>query len=419
MCSGKVKYATMCTKKIVAVKVERVPVHSIEGGWAGTGQGKGQRRWDSIWILDSREGVARVRMLYGEEIWRLHGLRPEILGKLEEGGMSTQDCGSLAAGEVAQCMVDAVMGSVVMRLKLKLGVGVEGEGEGALPWLIPEAPRASRVRVSLLVVRLAESRGGSPLILCCKGREGSWMVGGELPAGRNAGEGCLVRARFWAEQLVTKVSEPFQHSRDPSRDRLAPYGAELKAEQEAFYTWRTLEELGVGCVFLLAANAVGLARTFMGDGTTTQGGGGVGNEMGEEEKERWLSAQERVLFTAQLSGKLQAGLLDRGMRLMGPSRSWEDLARLDAQARENLKAAMTRARLNLDEQEGQALSQWEDKVMPIDTLDLAEGVLEEWFGFEQDCLTRQAYVVRCVQSPSAELPQAKAQRPPPGGFQPR
>ena len=42
MCSGKVKYATMCMKEIVAVKVERVPVHSIEGVWAGTGQGKGQ-----------------------------------------------------------------------------------------------------------------------------------------------------------------------------------------------------------------------------------------------------------------------------------------------------------------------------------------------------------------------------------------
>ena len=66
-------------------------------------------------------------MLYGEEIWRLHGLRPEILSKLEEGGMSTQDCGGLAAGEVAQCMVDAVMESVVMRLKLMLGVEEEGE----------------------------------------------------------------------------------------------------------------------------------------------------------------------------------------------------------------------------------------------------------------------------------------------------
>ena len=80
---------------------------------------------------------------------------------------------------------------------------------------------------------------------------------------------------------------------------------------------------------------------------------------------------------------------------------------------------MTRARLNLDEQEGQALSQWEDRIRPINTLDLAEGVLGEWFDFEQECLSRQEYVVRCGQTPSAELPQAKAQRPPSGDFQPR
>ena len=70
-----------------------------------------------------------------------------------------------------------------MIFRIRFWVGEEGEGECALPWLIPEAPKASRVRVSLLVVRLAESRDGSPLILCCKGREGSWMVGGELPQG--------------------------------------------------------------------------------------------------------------------------------------------------------------------------------------------------------------------------------------------
>ena len=423
MCSGKVKYAAMGLEEVVAVKVQRLPVHSIEGVWSDTRQGKGQRRWDSIWILDSREGVARVRMLYGEEIWGLYGLWPESLSSLEREGWSTQDCGRLAAGEVAQCMVDAVMGCVVRRLKLKLRAEEEGKDEYAIPWLIPEAPRATRVRVSLLVVRLAESSGGSPLILCCKGREGSWMVGGELPAGRSAGEGCLVRARLWAEQLVTKVSEPFQHSRDPGKDRtdvicLVPYSSELKAEQEAFYTWRTLEELGGGGVFMLAANAVSLAWTFMGRGVATPGGGG-GVEGSEGEKERWVRAQERVLFTSCRSGKLQAGLVDRGMKMMGPSRSWEDLTRLDAQARGNLKAAMARARLDLDAQEGQALSQWEDRITPINSLDLAEGVLGEWFDFEQECLSRLEYVVRCVQAPSARLPQVEAQRSPSGDFQPQ
>ena len=48
MCSGKVKFASLCGEGIVAVKVERLPVYSIEGLWAGTGQDKGQRRWDSI-----------------------------------------------------------------------------------------------------------------------------------------------------------------------------------------------------------------------------------------------------------------------------------------------------------------------------------------------------------------------------------
>ena len=127
MCSGKVKYATMCLEGVVAVKVQRLPVHSIEGVWSGTGQGKGQRRWDSIWILDSREGVERVRMLYGEEIWGLYGLWPESLSNLEREGWLTQDCGRLAAGEVAQCMVDAVMGCVVRRRKLKLRAQEEGK----------------------------------------------------------------------------------------------------------------------------------------------------------------------------------------------------------------------------------------------------------------------------------------------------
>jgi hypothetical protein len=107
------------------------------------------------------------------------------------------------------------------------------------------------------------------------------------------------------------------------------------------------------------------------------------------------------------------------MEMTGPSRSWEDLARYDAQARANLKAAIARASPNLSAQDRQALSRWGDKVTPVETLDLAEGVLEEWFDFEQACLSRQEYVRRCVQSPSAELPQAVTQRPVPEGFQPQ
>jgi hypothetical protein len=278
MCSGKVRLARVRGEEIVAVKVERLPVYSIEGVWAGTGQDNGQRRWDSIWILDSRVGDTSMRKLYGEEIWRLQGWPSELLRELEGGGTSTKDCGRLAASEFQQCMADAVMGSVVMRLKFRREMQ---ELEGVvrtLPWLIPEAPKAQSGRVSLLIVRFPEKRGESPQILCCKGREGSWMVGGEVPAGRGAGEGCLVVARGWAAQLVTRVSEPFQHSRDTSRDRtdvvcLVPHSAELMAGHETLYTWETLEELGLGCVFLLAANAVNLALSFMGRWVTTQGGG--------------------------------------------------------------------------------------------------------------------------------------------------
>jgi len=174
MCSGKVRMARVCGEEIVAVKVERLPVYSIEGVWAGTGQGNGQQRWDRIWILDSRVGDTSMRKLYGEEIWRLQGWPSELLRELEGGGMSTKDCGRLAASEFQQCMADAVMGSVVMRLKFRREMQ---ELEGVvrtLPWLIPEAPKAQSGRVSLLIVRFPEKRGESPQILCCKGREASW-----------------------------------------------------------------------------------------------------------------------------------------------------------------------------------------------------------------------------------------------------
>jgi len=120
------------------------------------------------------------------------------------------------------------------------------------------------------------------------------------------------------------------------------------AGHETLYTWKTLEELGVGCVFLLAANAVNLALSFMGRWVTTQGGEGERGCEFEEEEARWAGAQERILFTAQQSGKLQAGLVYRGMEMTRPSRSWEDLARYDAQARANLKAVIARASPNLN-----------------------------------------------------------------------
>ena len=80
---------------------------------------------------------------------------------------------------------------------------------------------------------------------------------------------------------------------------LVPHGAKLMAGHETLYTWRTLEELGMGCVFMLAANAVNLALSFMGRWTTAQRSEGERSWRFEEEEERWAGAQERMLFTAQ------------------------------------------------------------------------------------------------------------------------
>ena len=61
--------------------------------------------------------------------------------------------------------------------------------------------------------------------------------------------------------------------------------------------WWTLEELGSGCVFMLAANAVGLALTF----TSRIGRHLQEDEFGRETAEgaRWRRAQEEILFAAQ------------------------------------------------------------------------------------------------------------------------
>ena len=222
-----------------------------------------------------------------------------------------------------------------------------------------------------------------------------------------------MKARSWADQLVTESSEPFQHSRDVSKDRtdivcLVPTRAELRRGRGAAYVWKTLEEMGSGSVFMLAANAVGLAMTFTSRIERTIGGDSKKRKDDEEELTRWEKAQERVLFTAQESGKLKAGLVEAGLKVGGRIGSWEDLTRQDAQARASLRAAMARTSLTLGTQERQALSEWGEKIVPIDALDLPEGMLEEWFSFEQESLLEQEYVMRCGQKQSGRLPQDSA-----------
>ena len=73
-------------------------------------------------------------------------------------------------------------------------------------------------------------------------------------------------------------------------------------------------------------------------------------------------------------------------------------------AREALKAAMARAETGLEEGERRALGEWADLITPIDTLDLPEGLADEWQGFGQRRLQAQEFVTRCVQTPSDGLP---------------
>jgi hypothetical protein len=130
-------------------------------------------------------------------------------------------------------------------------------------------------------------------------------------------------------------------------------GGRLRTEQEAGYVWRTLEELGSGCVFMLAANAVGLALTFTSRIGRYLQEDDLGREMGEGA--RWRRAQEEILFAAQKSGKLAAKLVDSGLSMEGQVGSWGSLLREDARAREALKVAMARAETGLEEGERRAL----------------------------------------------------------------
>ena len=126
-----------------------------------------------------------------------------------------------------------------------------------------------------------------------------------------------------------------------------------------------------------------------------RGDGGQEKDTGERAR-RWAKAQEEVLFAAQKSGKLVAGLLDRSLEMGERKGSWEDLAKQDARAREDLKMAITRAGPRLGEADRQALIEWGDKLTPIEALELPEGLLDEWTGFGQERLQKEDYVWQCL-----------------------
>ena len=170
---------------------------------------------------------------------------------------------------------------------------------------------------------------------------------------------------------------------------------------------------------MLAANAVALALTFTSRvERVIRGDGGQEKDTGERAR-RWAKAQEEVLFAAQKSGKLVAGLLDRSLEMGERKGSWEDLAKQDARAREDLKVAITRAGPRLGEADRQALIEWGDKLTPIEALELPEGLLDEWTGFGQERLQKEDYVMRCKEQPSDGLPLARAQVAPPSVFRPQ
>ena len=103
----------------------------------------------------------------------------------------------------------------------------------------------------------------------------------------------------------------------------------MREEQKMWYVWRTVEELGSGCVFMLAANAVGLALTFTSRIGRDLRGDRVGEEAGEDEVRRWRKAQEEILFAAHKSGRLVAKLVDDGLGLEEQVGSWESLLKKD------------------------------------------------------------------------------------------
>ena len=241
--------------------------------------------------------------------------------------------------------------------------------------IVPEAPKGARRRVSLIVVRLEKGGEGDPQLLCCEGREATWMIGGEILAGPDGSEGCLAKARSWLKELVVGWSEPFQHSRDVGRDRtdvvcFVTGETAVREELQATYVWKSLGEVGNGRVFLLAANAVGLGLTFMSRLEKARGQNGSVEGKGKGEAERWGRAQERMLTAAQESGKLKAKLVDKGLDLGRQAGSWEDLRERDALARAGLREAIARASQTLVAQEKLALAEWGDKIVPTDALDL-------------------------------------------------
>ena len=422
LCKGNRKFGQLAVEDVVALKVERLPVYSIEGISVAMRQHEGQHC--SPLFLDDRGEKEVVRRLYGDEVWRVQGFPLELLRDLVKSGVSTEECGAHAAGEVPQRMADVIVETVIARLRMKLEEGSEPEAEVMLPWLIPDAPRVEHRRMSLLVVKLGRGPAELPRVLCCRGHEETWMVGGSLLSRQGGGEGCLKKAQSWADQLVIGSAEPFQHSRDGDRDRidvvcLLPCEGLLREEQRASYVWRTLKELGSGCVFMLAANAVGLALTFTSRIGRCLQESGLGDGAEEEERARWRTAQEEILFAAHKSGSLTAKLVDSRLGVEDQVGSWGSLMKEDAVARDALKVAMTRAALALGQEESQALGEWADRITPIDMLDLPEGLADEWRGFGQERLQEQEFVTRCGQARSDSLPLAKAQGAAPVGFHPQ
>ena len=145
-------------------------------------------------------------------------------------------------------------------------------------------------------------------------------------------------------------------------------------------------------------------------------GEGLGNEGGAQ---LWVQAQKEILFSAGKSGILDAKLVENSLATRARGESWGDLMRQDALARGKLKAALGRSQATCEEGERRALGEWEEKMEPMEVLELPEGLLHEWRGFEHEKLLKEEYILRCGQKPSDGLPLARAQAQPPLGFQPK
>ena len=75
LCKGNVRFEPIGVEEIVAVKVERLTVHSIDGVSVSMRQHEG--RHGSPLFLDDRGGCEVVRRLYGEAVWNVQGLPPK------------------------------------------------------------------------------------------------------------------------------------------------------------------------------------------------------------------------------------------------------------------------------------------------------------------------------------------------------